>query len=271
MNKFILIFLTTLLFFNNGYSQKKQEVGEKHSKIYIGLGGVVTSFQDIKCSNVRYSGIGTRLDIGIEKRKKNIWGLDFAFIYSNEKAKTYSHGKSSVFNGILTAKYLLPLIGNKTNKVHLGGKWDVLDFYFRDIDDLNNNSTYYINGSNLKVSALYEREISNSLKLDMALDFQILGFMKESTSFGFSAPQDPLENGEFGYQNEALESPFGFKYFSFEAPWDYLNIGTQVKLHYKNRWTLVYNWNMQRSNKVKDYPLTKGYSSLSVIYNIKSK
>jgi len=271
MNKLILILLATSLFFNNGYSQKKQEVVEKHSKTYLGLGVVATSFQDVKYSDVRYSGTGMRLDFGFEKKKKNMWGFDFAFMHSKEKAKTYNHGEANVINGILTFNYLFPLIKKENNTFYLGAKWDVMDFYLRSVDGLINNSTYYINGSNLKVSGKYERKISSNLKLDAILDLQLISFMKESTSFGFSVPQDALEEGKFSYQNEALGNPIGLKYFSLEAPWNYFNIGIQIKLHYKKRWTFAYHWNMQRSNEVKDYPLTRGYNALSVFYNIQNK
>lgn len=272
MNKIILTPLMVLLFIGSCYSQgKEQSIVEKHSRTYIGLGGVISSFQDVKFSNLRYSGIGTRFDFGIEKRKQSIYGLDFSFIYSKEKVKTFDHGKAHIFNGILGIKYLMPLMENETHKFYLGGKWDILDFYVRAVQNLNNNSINYINGSNLKVSVLYERKLSDNLTLNTSMDLQLISFMKELTSFGFSAPQDPLEDGEFGYQNEPLESPFGFKYFSLEAPWNYFNIGTQINLHYKKRWNFAYKWNMQRSNEVKGYPLTRGYNSLSIIYNIQNK
>ena len=72
----------------------------------------------------------------------------------------------------------------------------------------------------MEITYLFLSFIKNLSQKKIALqgtaDLGILSFMKESTSFGFSAPQSALENGEFNYQNEALESPFGYKYFDFK-------------------------------------------------------
>ena len=257
----IMAFLSLKLF-----SQDKQESNLEYSKIQIGLGTTLTSFQDVKYSNVHYNGIGANFSFGYEKNNKNYFSTNLNLMYSNENAKTHNSGKTLVLNGVIDVSYLKPIYNKETQKIYLGIKWDVLDFYLRNTEGLGNNSFYYVSGSNLKIASRYERTISDKIKVRAGLNFQVVSFMKESTSFGFSLPQDPIEDGEFSYQNDALENPFGFKYYSFEPFTKYLNIDTQVAIHYKKKWILSYKWNMQRSNEVKNYPMSRGYSSLSVKY-----
>jgi len=267
MNKQITIALVlTILLTVNLYGQENQKIDLKQSNFSISLGGVLTSFQDVKYSNVHYNGIGTNFSFGYEKIKKNYFSTNLNLIYSNEKAKTHNFGKTTVLNGIIDVSYLRLILKKENQKLYVGAKWDVLDLYYRLTENLGNNGFFFTSGSNLKLASLYERTISDKLKLRAGFNFQLFSFMKESTGFGFSAPQDALEDGEFSYQNEKLEAPFGFKYYTFESFTKYLNIDTKIEVHYKKRWVLVYKWNMQRSNKVKNYPMTRGYSALSVQY-----
>ena len=260
-----MIAFVIMLFNANLYAQEKQD-NVKNSNFTIGLGGVVTSFQDVKYSNVRYNGIGANLSFGYEKNNKNYFSTNLNLMYSNENAKTHNSGKTNVLNGIIDVSYLKPIFKKENQKLYVGAKWDVLDFYLRQTETLDNNGSFYTSGSNLKLASIYERSISDNIKLRAAFNFQLLSFMKESTSFGFSLPQDALENGEFSYQNEKLENPLGFKYYTFEPFTKYANIDAKVEMHYKKRWIFSYKWNMQRSKKVKNYPMTRGYSSLSVKY-----
>jgi len=239
-----------------------------YQKIYIGFDGIYTFFQDVKYSDVHYRGFGPRLSLGFEKRKNYLCGIDLNFNYSEEKASTYSVGEAMVLNLLISTKYLFPLYITKTQKFFLGGTWDLLDLYYRNIEELGNNSQFFISGSNLKLSSIYERKISENMNLEAGITFQLFGFMKELISFGFSAPQDYLEQGKFNYQDTNIYLPTELKSYNFEPFWNYLNIGTSLKLHYTERWTLAYIWNMQRSYEVKDYPLTRGYHSISLIYNI---
>ena len=253
-----------LLFTLNLNAQEKQEKDLSHSYMYIGLGGIYSSFQDIKYSNVRYSGVGGNINFGYENTKKNYFNTNINLGLTTENAPTYDLGKTLILDILVDVSYQKQIVRKENQKVYLGAKWDVLDFYIRLTEDLMNNSFYYVSGSNIKIASLYERTLSNEMSIRGGVSFQLISFMKESTSFGFSAPQDALENGEFTYQDPALYNPFGFKYYNFEAFTKYINLETLLEMHYKQRWIFSYKWNMQRSNKVANYPMTKGYSSLSV-------
>ncbi|MDC9723086.1 MAG: hypothetical protein PSN34_10020 [Urechidicola sp.] len=258
---FVITFFTL-----NLYAQEKPKTYLEHSNFQIGLGSIFTSFQDVKYSKVHYNGVGVNLNFGYKKIKRSYFTTNLNLIYSNENAKTHNSGKTTVLNGIIDVSYLKPILKKDNQKLYIGAKWEVLDIYFRQTENLGNNGIFFTSGSNLKFASLYEKTISDKLKLRAGFNFQLLSFIKESTSFGFSAPQSPLEDGEFSYQNEKLEALFGFKYYSLEPFTKYLNIDTKVEMHYKKRWVFTYKWNMQRSNKVKNYPMTRGSSALSVQY-----
>lgn len=255
-----VVFLPLSFIFPEGTNNGKEETG-KYS-FYAETDGAYTFFQDTKYSDVKFSGFGPRLSFGFEKESGYQWGMDMDLCYSKETAATYSNGRTMVLNGVLSAKYLSPLIKTKTQKLFLGGKWDFADLYYREVEGLDNNSQFFTAGSNIKLSCAYIRNISSGLSLEAGIDFQLLSVMTESMSFAFSEPQETLEQGKFSYQDESFLSSFSIRPF-----WNYLNAGTSVKLHFKNNWTLAYKWNIQRSNEVENYPVTRGSHSISIIYN----
>lgn len=264
MNKVAVIILMTMYSLNI-YCQK-----ETNSNTYVSLGGVVTSFQDIKFSNVRYNGIGVSINFGFEKEMKNLWGINLELIFSEEQAKTHI-GQSIMLNAILNTKFLIPVLNNRNTDLHIGGTWDIIDLNFRFDDRLDNNGFTYISTSGIKLSSIYKRKFSARLKLEAGLDFQIFGLVKEIPSFAITENQNMLESGEFSYQNMEANFPNKLKYYAFEPFWDYINTSISVKLHYKKRWAFSYKWNMRRSNRIKGYPLTRGYNTIAIIYKISTK
>jgi|GEM_PF-4045001 len=267
MTKFISLNIIAVFSICSCYSQ--ENIPKKHSKIYLGIGSVFSSFQDTKFSNSRYSGNGEFYELGLENRKNDIWGLHFYYYNTNEQTNTHNKGLASINNYNFSIKYLKPLSSKKIECVYLGIKWDLIDIYSRSVAGLYNNSTYSMFASNLKVVGIYSKRLTTYFKLDTSVEMQLANFIYESSSFGFGIPQEKLVNGEFEYQVDD-DDPL-FESFENRLFWDYFNLSTNVKVHYKKRWTLSYMWNIQRSRVVKKYPLTRGYNSLSLIYNIKNK
>jgi hypothetical protein len=265
MKKYVIT-ACAMLFTIHVHAQEKEQKEPEDGHLNLGLGMAFTFFQDVKYSRTQYYGIGTNFSFGYEKSGKNYLSTNFNLIHSRENAETHSRGKTGVLHGVLDLSYLWSVYKEEKNRIELGAKWDILSFYLRQTEGLGNNSIYYISASNLKLSSTYRRALSDVVELRAGTHFQVFSFMKESTSFGFSAPQDPLEDGEFSYQNDDLEDPFGFKYFSLEPFTKYLNIETFVALEYKDKWLFGYNWNMQRSGEVRNYPMILGYSLVSVKY-----
>lgn len=250
----------------NSENENKQNPTTKN--MFIEIGCNYSNYQDLKFSKVQYSGIGSNFSLGYNKKStKHFWEVAMNINFSKEKASTHNSGKSTVINPSIYFKYLKPLNKNFL----IGSRIDLIDFYYRDTKGLGNNSNYYINGSHLYASLIYNKKINENWNLQSSLDLGLLSFMKESTSFAFSAPQNALEDGEFSYQNEKLESHFGFKYFEFKNITNNINLKTNFLFQYKKHFAIGYSWNIRHFANVKSYPLTTGIHSISFRYNFVKK
>ncbi len=268
------IILLLILVVGNSYHAISQSVLEKEgdtpktSTYYMEVGALSSSFQDVKFSNVQYTGVGARFKFGFEKAKNSIWGINLELNYSNEKAETHSKGDAIAINAVLSVKYLYPILKTEKQKFYIGGTWSIIDLYFRQIEGLDNSSIAYISNSGFKVSSIYERKISPKFKLEAGVDFQLFGFVKEAPGFAILGSRKMLTDGGFDYQDMNSLFPNNLKYYTPELFWEYMNVGTSIRLHYLKRWSLSYTWSFQRSNRINKYPLTKGYNAISIRYNL---
>jgi len=262
-----IILLTVIgLWTLNGYSQTDSINNSK--QLYVGSGISYSNFQDVRYSNVQYSGIGTGLEIGYKNQNnKRLWGVALTFNYNSEKAETHDMGKTLVLNPNVSFNYLKPI----NNNFLIGGRIDLFDFYYRNTEGLGNNSNYYINAHHLYGSLIYNKNLKKEWNLEASIDLGLFSFMKESTSFGFSAPQKPLENGEFNYQNSKLSNPFGYKYFESKYIGNHLNLKTSIILQYKKRISIGYTWRVRHFATTKSYPVTTGIHNFIIRYNIINK
>jgi hypothetical protein len=262
----ILLMLFTIL----GNAQTKPDIPVKITKnnstknLFIGIGGNYSSYQDIKYSNVRYSGAGGVLTIGFNKSEDNyFWETAIEINVGAETGST--HGlTSTIINPTIYFKYLKPI------KKHfkIGARLDLLDFYLRNNKELGNNGSYIITGHHLYASLMHDYKINNKWNLQSSLDLGLLSFMRESTGFAFSAPQNALEEGEFDYQNNALSNPFGYQFFEWKYFGNNINIKTSFEFQYKNRLSIGYRWSMRHFADVKSYPVTIGNHNIIFKYNI---
>ncbi len=263
-----LLFAVLLLCGNTAFSQSSKEYEQQSvnsKKMFISVGRSVSNFQDIKYSSVSYNGGGLNVGLGFNKKTDTkFMEIGLIFMSSTENAKTHTSGKTSVLNPTLYFKYLKPLNKN----ISVGGRIDVMDFYLRSIEGLGNNGSYILTGHHLYGSIIYNKTINDKWAFQGSADLGLFSFMRESTSFAFSAPQNALEKGDFNYQNETLESPFGYKYFDFKYLGNNLNLKTELLMHYKKRISVGYKWNMRRFANVKSYPVTVGIHHLVFRYNI---
>tara|TARA_B110000977_G_C10993063_1_gene460712 strand:- start:380 stop:1201 length:822 start_codon:yes stop_codon:yes gene_type:complete len=233
--------------------------------LFINFGGTYSSFQDIKFSNTKYAGKGFNAGFGFNKTTtKSFWESSLNFNCSKENANTHSSGPALVINANIYFKYLRPL----KNNFLIGGRVDAIDFYFRKVEGLGNNSVYYINSHHLYGSLIHHKKINENWNLESSVDLGLLSFMKELTSFGFSAPQNALEDGEFTYQNDALSNPFGYKYFEWKHIANNINIKTAFLFKYKERISVGYSWNLRHFSNLKSYPVTTGLHNITFRYNI---
>jgi len=263
MKKQLLLFVFILFISLSGFSQK-----EDSTRIFswkITAGGAWSSFQDLKYSDVHWTGIGFVPATSLTWQKKGIHGVGIEGSIGHENPKTFSGlGKTNVYRGQVYYYYLHPVKHRKNCQLFLGAKLDVLDVNWRIIDGLSNNASYLIYGTNFKAFSNYQRKLNDKWQVDAQLGFQLFSFMEDGMSFAYAAPQTLLEKGEYNY--DKMQLPVYFTPF-----WDYLNIETNFHFSYGRRWVFSYLWRMQQSYLVKGYRLTSGYSAITVSYKIMSK
>jgi len=234
---------------------------------YMGLGGSMTSFQDTKYSDLHYGGFGGILELHYQKSSDNfIWSTGLTATVSQESAGLFDNGKALTLYPQIHFSYLRSI----NEQLFVGGRWDVLEMYIKNTNGLGNNSIYYNTGSYLSASGIYKMEVGGK-PLEIGLDLGLVAFMKESTSFAFSASQTALEDGDFDYQDEALTNPFGFKYFNVRLPWQHFRMSTVANYQLNKRLSLGYRWHIRRFSEVDGYPVTSGANTISVRYHFTNK
>jgi len=241
---------------------------EQSSRIFswdIAAGGILSSFQDLKYSEVHWTGTGFAPSMSFTWQKKGIHGTGFDLAISTEYPKTFEGaGETNVYRGQIYYYYVHPVKHRENYRLFLGAKIDVLDVNWRLIDGLNNNSSYLIFGTNIKAFSNYQRKLNDKWTLNAQLGFQLFGFIEDGTGFAYAAPQEMLVQGDYDYDEVRL--PLYFTPF-----WDYLNIETNFRFSYGKRWVFSYMWRMQQSYIVKDYKETSGYSAIAVGFKLISK
>jgi len=250
-----LLFSVTLLFMGlmTSFSQTTKS-------FFAELGGTYSTFQDVKFSAVSYGGVGATLKFGWQRDYPNaLWNAGLDIGYGNESPNTHGATKSTVIHPKLFGRYLRKI----NDQWAVGGHWDILGLNIRNTEGLDNNGTWYLTHSDLFASGTYQRG-----KFNFGLDLGLLTFFKERTSFAFSAPQKGLEDGDFDYQDEALDSPFGFKYFSLNALFNHLNLRTKITYQFNDRLSVGYQWQVRHFAVVENYPVTMGNHQVLVRYNI---
>ncbi len=236
---------------------------QSSKSFFMELGGSYTTFQDVKYSTVSYSGVGGAFRLGIERNTpKAIWEVGLNGNIGKESPNVHDVGAVTTINPKVYSRYLKKV----NDQFSFGAHWDILGLYIRKTDGLDNNGIYYISSSDLFATGIYHKG-----KWNLGLDLGLLSFQKERMSFAFSAPQKGLEDGAFNYQNEALESPFGFKYFTLKPIGKQLYLRTHIQYQWKERIAVGYRWRARRFTEVKNYPVTVGEHQLVIRYNITHK
>ncbi|MCG8410301.1 MAG: hypothetical protein MI739_03345 [Bacteroidales bacterium] len=233
------------------------------NKFFIGVGVISNSFQDTKYSHVQYRGPGAGYIVGLSREgSKYFWESAITFFHGRESAKTHLASSRIFRTGFyFTYMYLI------YDRLKLGGKLELLDFYYRSDEDLTNNATYTYGSNNLYISTSYDRLLNDEWSIKGIVDLGVLAFGKESASFGYSVPQHIIEEGDFAYENN-YDDPFAWKY----NRWSSFNKGFKLHLStfflYRKRFSFGYQWKLDYFVNVKSYPVTISNHNLVVRFNI---
>ena len=185
-------------------------------------------------------------------------------IYSNQKPKNFEGGEATINDGQIYFKYLYPINVSQDFNLFVGGKADLFDGTMRIAPGLTNNSAYVIIGGGLKAFTMLEKQLNDKWLATADLGFQLFAFQDEYMSFAYMANQKLLESGAYNYEDLAM--PLYFTPF-----WKFINIETNIRFYYGKRWILSYLWRMNQSYLVEGYPMTKGYSAISVGFKIMNR
>ncbi len=200
------------------------------------------------------------MNIGFQKEKaQTITSGGLAINFSSESPATHDNGKTTT----IYPKFYYSYARKLNQKVAIGVHWDILGLYYRNIDGLMNNGSYYITASDLMLSGKF-----NVGKFRIGTDLGLISLIKEGTGFAFSAPQNGLEDGEFSYQNESLDNPFGFKYGRIRGIGKHFKLRTHIQWPLSERVALGYQWEMRRFSEVRDRAITTGMHHLTLRFNL---
>ncbi len=233
----------------------------------LGLGGVGSFFQDTKYSDVRYGGGGmVFLFDRTAVAEKYVSNYNVTVGFGGESASTHDADFVSVIHTALSYRYLRSIHG----VWRLGGQLDALDYYLRNSNNLGNNGTYSITGSQLWASVQHDLSVKER-PLTLGADVGVLTYFRESTGFAFSIPQDAQEKGEFSYQNESVTSFFSFRNGTFAPLWDRLNFRFRAQYELHRRWAIGYQWQFARFATVTNYPTAYGQHRLNLHFRFVHK
>ena len=261
MKKTLLFLLSLVLFSGINAQEEKTLISRKI--LNVTLGGQLSSFQDKKFSNERYSGPGGRFHLDFNWSKISYWEIGVDAMYNSEHAKTYDVGNAVKMDYDLYFIFMYPVFNTDEHKLLLGVMAN-FRYHLRKTNDLSNNTAYLIFGPDFHIQGRYIRPVSDKWTLDASLRFQIMGWVYEGISYSYATSQQVLLDGEYHYNNVPVK-------LNFVPMWKYFSITTDIHFDYGKRWSFGYRWHMEQSYQVKGFTMTMGYSELYAGFKIVNK
>jgi len=236
----------------------------QQTKAYIGLGGMYSSFQDTRLSDIQYNEISVVPKLGFSCiTEKNYWhasayGFAFDEQFPNEDTITFSKLGYNVRFGYLR---------NLKPAFYLGINWDLIDYYKRQTEFLNNGADSYKLSSDFYISGKYLWDFYEDWQFGFGLDYGVFIFVNTEPSFGANYQQNIIDNGEVTFIDEDTRRPWKLNNMAFKGFWEQFNIRTSIDLNYKRRLTLSYTWELSSFSDNKGYPVTDARHQLLLIFH----
>lgn len=236
----------------------------QQTKIYFGLGSIYNSFQDTRFSSVKFSKATVLPELGFSRiSDKTYWHANanfFAFNYSFPATDTISY-TNLAYN--IRFGYLKSVKAN----FYVGFNWDVLDYYKRQTEFLNNGSDAYKLSSDMYASGKYVRNISKDWQFDFGLDLGLFSVVNTEPSFTANYQQNIIDKGKVTLIDSDTKRPFKLKNMEFKPFWEQFNIRTVIMLNFKRRLSLSYAWDLRSYSDNKGYPVTNARHSMTLRFN----
>ena len=263
MKKFIFALIAIVILQNVKAQEEPNLKRTVLKKNYVGLGLLRSGFQDVKFSNIQYHGTLLALNIGTSRETdKYFWSIDFNGDFTSLKTKNHPFTAKNI-HGRFDFTYAI----KKYSPFQIGAKWTLFEANYINFSELGNNGLNYISSSRLHAYGKYEHKINDKFKVTFSLAVGLFGMIKEFKSFGYTAPQNVLINGDFDFQDKGTQNPFSLKYYQFKTIGKMNAIETKLELELKERWVFYYHWNMLNYTTVKRYPLTLSQHIIGAKFN----
>ena len=238
------------------------------TRIYVGLGPMYHAFQDARFSDLQITSFSPDLELGfrvLTDRSYILTHVDgFLFITPQPNA-----GDSTISSMGLNVRagYLHGI----TKNFFLGGTWDLIDFVTRNTEGLHNSENFFLNSSDLYLSAKYLHSAGKNWSFEVGGDLGLVSFMKYAPSFTANMEQKVIDEGKASYTDMDIRQPWNFKNFDVKPIGNQFTVRTHVEAFFKRRLSAAYIWSMRSLADQKGYPLTTAEHTLAFRYHFISR
>ncbi len=238
------------------------------TRIYVGLGPMYHVFQDARFSDLQITSFSPDLELGFRYLNDRSYVLahvdGFLFLTPQPNA-----GDTSISSTGLNVRagYLYGI----TENLYLGGTWDMIDFMTRTTQGLNNSENFYLNSSDLYLSAKYLYTAGKNWRFELGGDLGLVSFMKYAPSFTANMEQKVIDEGNASYTDRNIRQPWNFKNFETKLIGKQFTVRTHIEAFFKRRLSAAYIWSMQSFADQKGYPLTTAEHTLAFRYHFISR
>ncbi len=238
------------------------------TRIFVGLGPIYHAFQDARFSDLQISSVGPGLELGFRYVTDRSYVLAHTdgFMFITQQPNSVEKSISSLGLNI-RAGYLHGVAPG----LFLGGTWDLLDFTTRTTDGLHNSENFYLNSTDLFLSAKYLYNAGRSWSFEFGGDLGLISFMKYAPSFTANLDQKAIDDGKASFQDQNVRDPWSFSHINTKPIGQQFSLRTHAEVFFRHRLSAAYIWNIRSFADQKGYPLTMAEHTLILRYHFISR
>jgi len=236
----------------------------QNTKVYFGFGGIYSSTQDTRFSDVQFNKFSVKPELGFTRiSEKDYWLANSSGYVFTQDYPELDTAQVSTMSYNLRVGYLRNIKPN----IYVGLTWDIIDYFSKDNSILGNSSNYYKTSSDIFVTGRYLYNIDDNWNFEAGLDFALLSFINTAPSFTANFPQNVVDDGEVSFLDSDTRNPYSLKHMKATPFWKQIYLRTHFEINYKKRLSLVYNWDMRALIEQKGYPVTIALHSLTLRFH----
>lgn len=238
------------------------------TRFYVGLGPMYHAFQDARFSDLQITSFSPDLELGFRFVTDRSYVLARAdgFLFITPQPNAGDTSISSIGLNI-RAGYLHGV----TENLYLGGTLDLIDFMTRNTGGLHNNENFFLNSTDVYLSAKYLYSAGKNWSFEFGGDLGLISFMKYAPSFTANLEQKVIDDGKASYTDMNIRQPWNFKNYDPKPVGKQFTMRTHIEAFFKRRLSAAYIWSMRSFADQKGYPLTTAEHTLAFRYHFISK